>query len=485
MSSISLQDIPRLVFKRMSNLLTREGSKPTTNNKLLVFLLGTIDSSSALRRLRGQEDILRIIWTYACSEWWDYHIQRYYVPSLPSPDYYYNDNRIPHDPDELPDLRKHDLFERKQYFDAPFAIVDSNLPFPSLTQLSNNEPLYVNMMPFDLFDPFGTLPENLYGYVPIIEACRKQTQGYVDTIQLKKPPGFHMRDPRKLIDVSKVNDITMKHRIAYLTVDERPTLPGHSQRRGGVHVESPGAMREKEVGDKSKYTPDLCFYHPWGLGRAQEEFLDGGIFICSNISDSTAIWKCRIHDTFGDIIGAHGSLERMRDILGPADYRVPAGELVWLSDRTPHESLPLPPLPNNQMHNRQFFRLVVGEIGFWFSQHNTVNPTGFPLPAHVPVIDSNKFISSVATINPWQKWECGTAAEIELAAEAQLFREKLYQHAVGFLSDPLLLMNVYSIATLKANTDKVDKMIDDMDPSVYSPFTKRFMKIVLDKVRYF
>ncbi len=65
-----------------------------------------------------------------------------------------------------------------------------------------------------------------------------------------------------------------------------------------------------------------------------------------------------------------------------------ANQLIWLTDRTPHEALP-------QEHDgcRQFFRLVTSKISVWFEEHSTPNPM-VPLPEYVEVIRGSKFITS-------------------------------------------------------------------------------------------
>ena len=52
------------------------------------------------------------------------------------------------------------------------------------------------------------------------------------------------------------------------------------------------------------------------------------------------------------LIGPFGGVEHLRPLLGRGT-ELGSGELVWLTDRTPHESLPLRPGTP-----RQFFRLV-------------------------------------------------------------------------------------------------------------------------------
>jgi len=78
----------------------------------------------------------------------------------------------------------------------------------------------------------------------------------------------------------------------------------------------------------------------------------------------------------------------MRRALGPGRM-LRAGEMVWMTDHTPHESLPLPP-----GSFRQYFRLVTSEIGVWFADHSTPNPTGTVPPPGVEIIKGNKFQSS-------------------------------------------------------------------------------------------
>lgn len=99
-----------------------------------------------------------------------------------------------------------------------------------------------------------------------------------------------------------------------------------------------------------------------------------------------------------------GSCEHIRPFLLEDDaetYTLDANQLWWITDRTPHESLPL-----KEGAYRQFFRyrcelfldsmfvshhsLVIGPIGVWYSQHSTPNPL-CSLPINVVTINSNKF----------------------------------------------------------------------------------------------
>eukprot|EP00808_Paulinella_micropora_P023495 g75639.t1 len=111
--------------------------------------------------------------------------------------------------------------------------------------------------------------------------------------------------------------------------------------------------------------------------------------MASNVSGSTAIWNAGIRDV-GNVVGELGDLEHMRSVLGPPAV-LKEGELVWITDRTPHESLPVP-----GAQYRQYFRLVTSEISIWYEQHNTPNPLGTKPPPEVKIEARNKFDSAQA-----------------------------------------------------------------------------------------
>ena len=169
---------------------TRCAQYSSRNKKLFAFLQGTRDCQSPLRRLRGHQDVLRLIWTVACEEWWDIHIDMF-----------------PRDPPLLLDLPRWPASDgpeyplgRKQSGGCPVAIVAEGLEFPppalvpmGTFENQEDEHLYVNMMPFVLSDP-ETLPPCCQQYAPILE-------------KILKSNGDHKS-------------------IAYLTIDERPISRG-------------------------------------------------------------------------------------------------------------------------------------------------------------------------------------------------------------------------------------------------------------------
>lgn len=422
-----------------------------------MFLRGTIDPKSTLTVLRGQENVLRQIWEMACSEWWSLHIQPF-LRSLHSPMSFNSHSDVLDLMSESENVET--IFKRTLFAGSPLVLV-ANVTFPERTLEGHiDTPLAVNMMPFDLFDLERTLPVYLHQYIPMITQCRRYNKPFLDTQDTQERTSYKTK---------RFNPSDLLNRIAYLTVDERPVHKGESQRRGGVHVETLGAMRTKDIGDKSHYTPDLNSYHSWGNGSANSEFFIGGVFMASNTRMSTAVWNCRVHDTFGDVVGPLGSLERCRDLLGEPTKVLEAGELIWISDRTPHESLPL-----LEDANRQYFRLVIGEIAYWFADHNTTNPTGFRVPENVPIVQGSKFqVAALAGVR--QLWESGDSKAIQVAREEAEFRKGLYALGVGFLADELAKIGVYSFEIFNADRQMVKAHINSMDDRIYSVHMKHFI----------
>ena len=61
--------------------------------------------------------------------------------------------------------------------------------------------------------------------------------------------------------------------------------------------------------------------------------------------------------------------------------------MYWITDRTPHESLPL-----KEETYRQYFRLVTHQVSLWFEDHSTKNPLGLvPDPKITKIVKGSKF----------------------------------------------------------------------------------------------
>jgi hypothetical protein len=120
----------------------------------------------------------------------------------------------------------------------------------------------------------------------------------------------------------------------------------------------------------------------WGGGRHEEATPSGGIFLASTVPDSSALWDCAVSTP-----GLLGDCEELRDHLhayGPIILN--SNRLYWITDRTPHEALPMP-----ASGIRQFFRLVTEKVDLWYEQHSTPNPMGVTPPPSCKIITENKF----------------------------------------------------------------------------------------------
>jgi len=211
----------------------------------------------------------------------------------------------------------------------------------------------VNMMPFYLYD-LSSLPKNLQAYRGMIETCKK-----------------------------KLNlDSDDKEYVAYLTITESKVEKGKTQRRPGLHVEKPHS-----VGSGTDMFESM-FGGP---------FILGGIFMASNRDSTCQLWNAQIESS---VVGWEGDIEHLRDHLNdvcvqntshtPKSYiarskiRTRANTMYWITDKTPHESLPL-----KVKCKRQFFRLVAGPLTTWHAVHNTPNPNGV-MPA-CKIVKFDKF----------------------------------------------------------------------------------------------
>jgi len=209
----------------------------------------------------------------------------------------------------------------------------AHVEFPASTGLN------VNMMPFVVADE-ASLPEELCQYWPMIMECCNLIDDMV-------------YDPEE---------------IYFLTIQETDVQEGTSQRRPGLHVD--------------RHSPDT----PGPGGQIRWGDVIGGIFLASSVANSTRVWPCRVDPA---VIGDLGSVEHLRDHLGKGED-LGAGELVWLTDVTPHESMPLP-----REGPRQFFRLVTSRVSHWYAQHSTPNPLGVqPDPKITRVVHGDKFAAA-------------------------------------------------------------------------------------------
>lgn len=240
-------------------------------------------------------------------------------------------------------------------------------PFPKVI-FPTPQDININMMPIKLFDQ-SSIPELYHPYLPIIYQCPNLRYKYIN--------GQH---------------IDMIDKIVYLTIHESLVPVGQTQRRPGLHIERPGALEEggRLVVKPPYFCEEDIEYNSlsWGLGNWGDNHPIDGIYMASNISDSCTVWPVVIENPH-EVTDAHGGMDHMAPYIGPG-HSLKAGELCWITDRTPHKSNPIvSDDPEVKFVYRQFFRLVVGKISVWYSKHNTPNPLGI-LP-DAPISDADKF----------------------------------------------------------------------------------------------
>lgn len=320
---------------------------------LRTLLLGTRDENSSLSVLGNFDStIMRLIYSYIPQDWSDFvtlTIPAHCIgKSRDSALMIFTEGR----PVTYDDMRSY-----KEMDDIPpdqgcvsFARCGKvNFPEP------NNR--NVNMMPFIIGD-IHTLPEELKCYYPLIETCP--------------------------YDDEEIGEV------GYLTVHESFVEKDDAQRRQGLHIEAPGGTIRKpsvvSTGDggsgSCRFSPSV--EHHWGMGVffGCDRYW-GGMYVASNVDDTNRVWDALVHDVPG-IVDTHGGCEHLRSLLGPGTA-LQANELIWMTDRTPHEAL-----PQSASGHRQFFRMVTSRVSHWFADHNTPNPK-VPLPDHVIVVRGNKF----------------------------------------------------------------------------------------------
>ncbi|KAI9325666.1 hypothetical protein DFJ73DRAFT_801801 [Zopfochytrium polystomum] len=282
---------------------------------------------------------------------------------------------------------------------------------------SEIEPFHVNMLPI-VMGSHASLPDKCKRYSGVVNRCLAHCPGEAN-------------------------------KVGYLTIHEGFVEPGRAQRRPGLHVESPGyygvSDDDREVRFDGKLVQKV---HDWGFGFGPAIWsVEGGVFQASSVANTCRVWDCVVQDP--TVIGALGSVEHLRGVLDrgppggePADGvdadedddlnpenvaaavaagKVPvtivmmpggretrtvstrvaphaatrgtaatlaANTVAWMTDRTPHESLP--PIPSSSSSSssssstatdgspppvvfRQYFRLVTSRVTAWYEAHSTRN----------------------------------------------------------------------------------------------------------------
>ena len=355
-----------------------------------VLLLGLYDKDSDFHRLNGMWIILQKIWRYIIS-YWKLHIKITDSQNVDPCDknYWYGTLSLERDDHEVQEdsfLNMSVLAGRR--LNSGRRLISSHVTVGGQFSsgrcswgIENGDPitfpepvgLNINMMPFRVGKSFKKckLPEYLISYWEFIRQCF----------------------------LSLENIQTEIGKIWYLTIQESLVDANMSQRRPGIHTEKVGRLQTlcktesmDELGGEKLckmingkgYAFTTKGDYLWGGGVSRSDHVEGGIFMASNVENSCRIWDCQIMDD--GLIWEHGNIEHLREFL-PESTILKMNHMYWLTDRTPHESLPL-----EQQTYRQFFRLVTSEVSVWFEDHCTKNPLGVvPDPSITMILKGSKF----------------------------------------------------------------------------------------------
>ena len=164
-------------------------------------------------------------------------------------------------------------------------------------------------------------------------------------------------------------------KVGYLTIQESWVEPGECQRRPGLHTDRHPNLaldlaRQWLADGKGNPWKDCPLAWHWG-GRK------GGIYLASNVANTTRVWDCFVRKP-----GPFGNCEHLRHALG-AGNAVPANVMVWMTDGTPHEALPV-----EKRVYRQFIRVVGPDVHVWYADHSTHNPL---CESAAQIVYGNKF----------------------------------------------------------------------------------------------
>ena len=330
------------------------------NPILKIILQGVYDEESILNYLRGTPHIVKKIWLF---------LRSLYISNIKLPDDRDPPKGVTVENEVV--LTDCSFLKKFQQHEFHFRLKEDDLLLPTPTDIN------INMMPYIYggreFQDYK-LPDYVIPYFRLIKFCKSKG----DTYDFEEDKGS----------------------IYYLTIQEGWVEPHETQRRPGVHTDNPGPVTLKGI-DKlapqnqgsGSYTVEW-YEHHWGRGVILSSRKHvGGIFMTSSVPNSCCAWNCKIEqdsESGTEIIGQHGSCEHLREFL-PEECKImmEPNNLYWITDRTPHESLPV-----KERTYRQFFRVVTENVSLWFSDHSTANPCGvLPDPSITKIVRGNKFDS--------------------------------------------------------------------------------------------
>ena len=230
------------------HVLDNQKCYPVLNPILKVILEGVYDEDCSLSAFRGCPHIVMKIWIDVKNFWKAKIIQPSKKNEEFSPSEWYKWHR-----NSVKEFVK-DSFKSELFFTPLYLWHFSNKKTYSFPKSTN---ININMMPFKVGTDFKScqLPEYIKPYWPLISACLEPQMARAS---------WHMWPTESIpSDVGKVY---------YLTIQESYVEKGKSQRRPGLHVDSPGRIKFKgetpNVDRKGNGKSQRYFGHRWGNGCA-------------------------------------------------------------------------------------------------------------------------------------------------------------------------------------------------------------------------
>ena len=120
----------------------------------------------------------------------------------------------------------------------------------------------------------------------------------------------------------------------------------------------------------------------------------------------------------------------MREFLPAKEILLEPSQVYWMSDRVPHESLPM-----KKTTMRQFFRIMTSEVQFWFQEHYTANPMGvLPDPHATEIVFCDETSEELHIVDDWKEEgyeQMRIQEEKERQENERKRRERLFDQCVA------------------------------------------------------
>lgn len=250
----------------------------------------------------------------------------------------------------------------------------------------------INMMPF-VFGDKSSLPKEYHGYLPLIEKANfaKGSVAYLTIHESVVEKGSTQRRPGLHTDGTNGE---LAESLEGSSLDEQGSWGGgfHGGAWGGGWQRNWDALKAKKKSKDKKSKPEIDPKKKKKLSESDDLVEEGGwgggwggikeskgIYIAS--SDGT----CNIYDAYvsNKNVDKHGGTLK-ESVQNTKCVSAKPSTMYWITDRTPHESIPV-----KETTNRQFFRLVSEDIHAWYKKHSTPNPLG--IEPKCPIVDVDKF----------------------------------------------------------------------------------------------